>query len=396
MKQTTRQQTAYQPGRNQALAIATLILIVNFWAWSVLGPLASKYAASLHLSPIQVSGLVSIPVIVGSIGRIVLGALTDHYGGKKVFVAVCLLGTIPLLGLAFATSYAQLLSFGFFLGLSGAAFSVGIPFVNAWFPPQKRGLALGIYGMGNLGVAVSGFMTPRLANHLGTRWAYMIVAGILLLSALLAALKLHDSSQWRRTKVPFSQSLRQAASLRTTQDLAVVYMLTFGAFVAFGLYLPVLLKTVYHLPLTDAAGRAAGFVIVATFARPVGGWLSDKVGGLNVLRLVLLAAAVLAGLLVIQQPLGPLVTAQYLGLAMLLGFGNGAVFALVSRLSPPKLLGSVAGVVGAAGGLGGLLPPMIMGFSYQYTKSYSVAIALFCAANLLIFAYISSSKCKLH
>ncbi|MEK9196360.1 MAG: MFS transporter [Patescibacteria group bacterium] len=384
-----------QKGRNQALILATIILTVNFWAWSLLGPLATKYSTIFDLSPIKVSILISVPVIVGALGRILLGALTDKLGGKKVFTAVCFLASAPVFLLAFANSYNQLLVFGFLLGLGGAIFSVGIPFVNAWFPPEKRGFALGVYGIGNLGVAISGFLSPRLANNLGLKWPFFVVGIVLIMSGLVALVKLRDSAEWKPSNKSFFKSFIEALKLRTTQDLALIYALSFGAFVAFGLYLPVLLKTVYSLSLTDAASRAAGFVIVATLARPVGGWLSDKIGGEKVVKFVLFSAAVIAGLLSFQQPLGPIVTAQYLGLAAILGIGNGAVFALVSKLSPPKLLGSVAGVVGAAGGLGGLLPPLIMGISYQYTKSYSLAISLFSIAAILAFLYITSSKSQI-
>jgi NNP family nitrate/nitrite transporter-like MFS transporter len=381
-----------QTGSTKALVLATLILAINFWAWSLLGPLATKFADELTLSSVQVSGLVAIPVIIGSIGRIFLGALTDKYGGKKVFVTVCFLISLPVFGLAFADSYTQLLILGFALGLAGATFSVGIPFVNAWFPPNKRGLALGIYGMGNLGVAISGFITPRLVSNLGNQLAFFVVGVILIFAGIIALLALRDSKEWHRSNASFTASLRQAIKLGTTKNLALIYMLSFGAFVAFGLYLPVLLKTVYNLELTDAASRAAGFVIVATLARPVGGWLCDKINGATVIKFALLIIVILGGLLTFQQPLGILVTIQYLSLALFLGITNGAVFAQTSRLTPPKLLGSVAGIVGAAGSLGGLLPPLIMGLSYQYTQSYAYALGLFSITALLILVYINSSR----
>src|SRR5215207_7240198 len=156
----TTPRPAAAAGRGLALALATVGFAVNFWAWSLLSPLAPRYQELLGLSPLAVSVMVAVPVIVGSLGRIPLGALTDRYGGR----------------LAFAAAYPALLLGGFFLGLGGASFAVGVPFVNAWFPPQRRGFALGVYGMGNIGTAISGFVSPRVANSMGRPWAFLIVA----------------------------------------------------------------------------------------------------------------------------------------------------------------------------------------------------------------------------
>lgn len=379
-----------QKQQTSALLLATFILTINFWAWSLLGPLAPNYEDMFSLSPFEVSLLVAIPIVVGAFGRIILGGIADRFGGKKALTTVCLLSVIPIIGLSAAGSYNQLLFFGFLLGMSGAVFSAGIPFVNAWFPASKRGFALGVYGMGNLGVAVSGFLTPRIAEAFGIKWSFYVVAALLVVTGALTNIYLKESRTWRPSKTPFISSLHKSLKLRVSQDLALIYALTFGAFVAFGLYLPVLLKNTYFLSLTDAASRAAGFVIIATLARPIGGWLSDRWGGQNIIRLALFGAAILSALIAFQKPLGAIVTAQYLSLAFVLGCGNGAVFALVSKLSPPTMLGSISGIVGAAGGLGGLLPPMIMGLSFQHTGSYSLAIALLSITTILVFLYTSS------
>ena len=143
---TTAPRRASSTGRGMALALATVGFAVNFWAWSLLSPLAPRYQELLGLSPLAVSVMVAVPVIVGSLGRIPLGALTDRYGGRIVFAALSFVVIIPVLFLAFATAYPALLLGGFFLGLGGASFAVGVPFVNAWFPPERRGFALGIYG----------------------------------------------------------------------------------------------------------------------------------------------------------------------------------------------------------------------------------------------------------
>jgi len=154
-----------------------------------------------------------------------------------------------------------------------------------------------------------------------------------------------------------------------------MYALTFGGFVAFGVYLPLYLREVYGLTTADAAARAAGFVVLATIARPVGGWLSDRWGGVPVLS-GSLGVVVICAVVVSFAPAMPLATVGFLTMAVALGFGNGAVFALVGREVPARMVGSATGVVGAAGGLGGFLPPIVMGLIYQATSSYAVGLML--------------------
>lgn len=380
----------HSPGAaNFALAIATLTLIVNFWAWSLLSPLGARYASELALNPLSLSLLLAVPVIVGSLGRIILGMITDKFGGRIVFTIVCLLAMIPVVALAFADTYTQLILVAVFLGIGGAAFVIGIPFISAWFPPEKRGLVLGIYSMGNAGTAVSGFLTPRLDAAIGRQWTYFLVALLLFIMAMIFLFWAKNDPGWKPPKGSALKRFVTATKSRISWDLSSVYVITFGAFVAFGVYLPVLLKVSYGLSLTDAASRAAGFVLLATIARPVGGWLSDKIGGKRVIRAVLITVVLLATFVAFQPTLQLRTTIAYLSLAFVLGCGNGAVFALVGKLSKPDSMGSVTGIVGACGGLGGFLPPLILGFTYQRTHSYSIALIMLAASALLAFFYIN-------
>src|SRR5215217_8025330 len=368
---TTASRRASSAGRGMALALATVGFAVNFWAWSLLSPLAPRYQELLDLSPLAVSVMVAVPVIVGSLGRIPLGALTDRYGGRIVFAALSFVVIAPVLFLAFATAYPALLLGGFFLGLGGASFAVGVPFVNAWFPPERRGFALGVYGMGNIGTAISGFVSPRVASNLGRPWAFLIVAVGLAAVGLAFLVLGRDAPDRPRATERFMTATR----LPIARDLAVVYAITFGGFVAFGVYLPTFLKTVYGLETTDAATRAAGFVVLATLARPVGGWLADRVTGVPVLQWSL--GMVAAGAVVTAfQPHIVLATIAFLTMAAALGLGNGAVFALVGTGVPVASVGSVTGLVGAAGGLGGFLPPIVMGLVYQATGDYAIGLML--------------------
>jgi MFS transporter, NNP family, nitrate/nitrite transporter len=363
------------PGAGRALVIATLALAVNFWAWNLLGPLAPVYRDLLDLSPFQVSLLVAVPTLIGSLARIPIGALTDRYGGRVMFTAVTLAVIPPVLFLAAVTAYPALLLGGLLLGLGGATFAIGIPFVNNWVPPARRGLALGIYGAGNVGTAISGFVSPSIADALGRPAAFLIVAAALGLTGTAFALLGRDAPGRTTSAEPWTKRFIAAIRLPLARDLALLYAITFGGFVAFGAYLPTFLTSAYGLDIADAGLRAAGFIVLATAARPVGGWLSDRLGGAPVLVWAL--GVIGAGAIVTAfEPPILLATLAFLTIAAALGIGNGATFGLVGRRIPTARVGSVTGLVGAAGGLGGFLPPIIMGLVVEVTDSYAIGLML--------------------
>lgn len=372
---------------NQALLLATLALVINFWAWTLLSPLGTKYASEFSLEPVMLSFLLAVPIIVGSLGRIILGMLSDKYGGKVIFSAICFLTAIPTIGLVFANSYLQLICVAFLLGLGGAVFAVGVPFVSAWFAPERRGFVLGVYSIGNAGTALSGFMTPRLVDAIGQSPTFVLVSALLVAMGAVFAVYGKNSPDWKPQKGSVFARIISAGKQRITWDLSAIYIITFGAFVAFGVYLPVLLKVSYGLSLTDAASRAAGFVLLATLARPMGGWLSDRFGAKSVVRVGLFLTCVLSAFAAFQANLLVHTTVAYLSLAFVLGCCNGAVFALVGKLAKPASMGSTTGIIGAAGGLGGFLPPLILGLTYQQTRSYAMALVMLSVSALLVLVY---------
>lgn len=362
--------------RYASLAIATALLAANFWAWSLLSPLANDYARTFALTPFAVSALLAVPVIVGSLGRIPLGLLTDRFGGKRMFAAACFAASITVVGLALAGSYPTLLFAAFCLGIAGAVFAIGVPFVSAWFPKHERGFALGVYAVGNAGTALSGLLTPRMAVWFGHTTVFLFVALLLITAGAAMLVFGADAPEWRPAPTSAAKQFARAFRWRTTWLLSALYAITFGAFVAFGFYLPVMLHVVYGLSATDAAARAAGFVLVATATRPLGGWLSDRVGGIAVIRTVFLAVAVLAPAIALEPSLAVIGTIAYLSLAAGLGVGNGAIFALIGHQCDERIVGTVTGIVGAAGGLGGFFPPLVMGVSFQLLGSYAAALLL--------------------
>jgi MFS transporter, NNP family, nitrate/nitrite transporter len=364
--------------RGVMLALATIGFAVNFWAWALLSPLAPKLKEALHLSPFQQALLVAVPVVVGSLGRIPVGALTDRYGGRIMFPLVSLATIVPVLylGLAGHASLAGLLVGGFFLGIGGTAFAVGVPFVNAWFPPERRGLAIGVFGMGMGGTAISALTTVRLVAARGTATPFVVTAIVLAGYALVAIALLRDAPGRAVPAEPLGRRLAATLRLRITWQAAALYAVVFGGYVAFSVYLPAYLRTAYGLTQADAANRMAGFVLLAVFMRPVGGWLSDRLDPARVLAGALTVVVLGALVQSFTPDLVPLGTVAFLSMAAALGAGSGATFALVALLAPANKIGSVTGVVGAAGGLGGFVPPLVMGFLYGRYGSYAVGLAL--------------------
>ncbi|PZG16978.1 MFS transporter, partial [Nonomuraea aridisoli] len=173
-------------GKN--LALATAAFAVTFWAWNLIGPLSGDYSRPLGLSPTQTSLLVAIPVLVGSLGRIPVGVLTDRFGGRRMFAAICFVSIVPVLFVGLSDSYGWLLFWGFVLGVAGTSFAVGIPFVNAWHEPARRGYATGVFGAGMGGTALSAFFTPRLVEAFGRPFAHVLMAVVLALMGVIMLL----------------------------------------------------------------------------------------------------------------------------------------------------------------------------------------------------------------
>lgn len=359
------------------LGLATVGFLVNFWAWALISPLAPAYRDDLGLTAFQQALLVAVPVLVGSLGRIPVGALTDRLGARVMFPAVSFLTVVPVLfvGLV-ADSLTALLVGGFFLGLGGTAFAVGVPMVNAWFDPSRRGLALGLFGIGMGGTAVSAFTTVRLADAFGREAPFVLVAVVLAAYGTAASFLVRDAPGRVAATGGFWARTLATLRMRATLQLAALYAVGFGGFVAFSVYLPTYLKNAYELTPADAANRTAGFVVLAVAMRPVGGWLSDRFHPVPVLVACFGAASALATLAAVELPLLPWATVAFLGLAAALGASSGATFALVARLAPAERVGSVTGVVGAAGGLGGFVPPLVMGTIYGRSGDYSLGYIL--------------------
>lgn len=371
------------------LTVATVLFAVTFWAWNLIAPLGGNFAEKLGISSFAQSVMVAVPVLVGSLGRVPAGALTDRYGARVMFPAVTALTIVPVLLLTVVKdSFAGLIIVGFFLGLGGTTFAIGIPLVNSWFPPARRGLALGIFGMGMGGVALSGYFTPRMYTQ-GANLPFFVVAIALATCAVLGALLVTDRPDRQVPTEPLAKRLAEAGELRVTWELSALYAIGFGGVVAFGVYLPTYLKTWYELSPTDAGTKAAGFALVTVIFRPIGGWLSDRVHPAVVTAWALAVVALFAIVQSFDPKLSPMGTVALLVMAAGLGTTSGSVFALVSRVTPQAQVGSVTGIVGAVGGLGGFVPPIVMGAIYSAKESYAIGYMLLAMLALAgsVYAY---------
>jgi len=245
------------------------------------------------------------------------------------------------------------------------------------YPPTRQGFALGVYGAGNVGQSVAAFAAPFIAKAYGVKWGFWTFGIALTIWLLLFAATAKDAPRQGPPKplraifVPLKDSRSWLQSL--------YYFLTFGGFVAMAIYLPIFLVEMFGLTPQMAGMRTAGFVLLATFVRPVGGILADKIGGKRILTFVFPFTAVMA--IFLACPTMPIFTLGALGMAVAIGLGNGAVFKLVPEYFPTTV-GSVTGIVGAAGGLGGFFPPLLLGAIKQQTGSFTLGFVVLSAFSI--------------
>ena len=343
---------------NLQLALGTVSFAFCFAVWGLISAFAPRFREAFHLTATQTAFLVAVPVLLGALLRIVTGMLADRFGGRIVFALLMILVAVPACMVPLVQSYEKLLYVAFFLGIAGSSFAVGVGFVSRWFPPEKQGGALGIYGLGNIGQSAAVFLGPVLAVVVGWQNIFRGMAALMVIWGVAFFLLARNSPETVRPS-GLGSMLQLFSREHLSWVLSLFYFLTFGGFVAFSIYLPVLLKDQFGLKPADAGLRTAGFVVLATLARPLGGWLSDKIGGARVLHAVFLGIIPFA--LLMSWPAMLPFTVGALGCAFLLGIGNGAVFKLVPQYFP-KDVGTVTGLVGAMGGLGGFFPPLLLGF----------------------------------
>ena len=340
--------------------------------------------------------MVAVPLLGGSILRLVLGLMTDRVGARRTGLIGMMLSAVPLLlGWLWADSLPQMLLVGLMLGVAGASFAVALPLASRWYPPQHQGLAMGIAGAGNSGTALATFFGPMLAQSLG--WHTVFAFALIPLSAtFLVYFFLAKDSPTQPAPKPlldYGRVLGQADAWW----FCLFYSVTFGGFVGLASFLNTFFKDQYFPNDPKMGAIYAGYittlcVISGSFLRPVGGYLADRFGGIPMLLgLYLTAAAALMGLAVLP----PLAAAIPLMFAVmgLLGMGNGSVFQLVP-LRFTKEIGVMTGVVGAAGGLGGFFLPNLFGGLKWLTGSYGTGFAAFAGVSLLCVVCLWALKVR--
>lgn len=363
------------------LTLQTLSLVVGFMAWSIISPLMPYISQDIKINPGQLSIILAIPVILGSILRVPFGYLTNIIGAKWVFFCSFIILLFPIFFLGQAQSPSMLMASGFFLGVGGAIFSVGVTSVPKYFSKDKVGLANGIYGMGNIGTAISSFLAPPIAGIVG--WQTTVRSYLIIIAIFAILMFFLGDAKEPKVKVPLGAQVKDLSSNYKLYYLNLWYFITFGAFVAFGLFLPNYLVNNFGIDKVDAGIRSGVFIALATFLRPVGGILGDKFNAVKVLMIDFVVMIIGAVILGISSHIA-LFTIGCLTISICAGLGNGLIFKLVPSYFA-KESGTANGIVSMMGGLGGFFPPLVITYVTSLTGSSHLAFILLAVFGILAF-----------
>jgi NNP family nitrate/nitrite transporter-like MFS transporter len=374
------------------LIVSTLAFTVCFMVWMMFGVIGIPIKKLLNLNATQFGLLTATPVLTGSLIRVPLGIWTDRYGGRIV-MSLLMAATVPAIWLmAYATAYWHSLVIGLFVGLAGGSFSVGTPYVARWFPSNRQGMAMGIYGAGNSGSAVNKFIAPVLLVAFGWNIVPQVYAAMMAGTVILFWLfSFSDPTHLVTTRVKFSEQLK------TLKDPKVLkycqyYSIVFGGYVALALWMVQYYIGEFGLEIRVAALLAACFSLPGGVLRAVGGWLSDKYGAHSVTWWVLWVSWICLFLLSYPQTdftintiTGPqsfhlglnvyMFTLLMFVLGIAWAFGKASVFKYIANDYPDNI-GAISGIVGLAGGLGGFVLPILFGLLLDFTGIRSSAFML--------------------
>jgi NNP family nitrate/nitrite transporter-like MFS transporter len=374
------------------LIVSTLAFTVCFMVWMMFGVIGIPLKKTLGLNATEFGLLTAMPVLAGSLIRVPLGIWTDRFGGRIV-MAVLLAVTVPAIwAMAYATEFWQFLVIGLFVGLAGGAFSVGTPYVARWFPRNRQGFAMGVYGAGNSGAAVNKFVAPALVVAFGWTAVPHVYAAVMLGTLVLFWLFSHtDPAHLVPSSVKLSDQLRMLKDPRVLK-YCQYYSIVFGGYVALSLWMVQYYVGEYGLDIRTAALLAACFSLPGGVLRAIGGWLSDRYGAHNVTWWVLWASWICLFLLSYPQTDLSIVTVNgaktlHIGLnvyaftllmfalGIAWAFGKASVFKYISD-EYPNDIGTVSGIVGLAGGMGGFVLPIMFGALMDLTGIRSSAFML--------------------
>lgn len=393
----------------RVLLVSTLAFAVCFAAWLMFGVTGIPIRKELGLNASEFGLLTATPVLTGALFRLPLGIWTDRFGGRIVMFILLVACAVPLWLSSYATALWQFLLLGLALGLVGASFAVGTPYTSRFFPKEKKGLAMGVFGAGTTGAAINMFVAPPLVAAYGWQSVPRVYAVALLITAALFWLLSAPDPGRSGTAIPIRHQLAVLRDPRVWK-YCQYYSIVFGGFTAVSVWMPQYFVNEYHFPIGQAALMAASFALPAGVLRALGGYLSDRFGAHSVTWWVLWVAWICLFLLsypqtdfVIQTIRGP--GAFHLGLpawgfAMLLfilgvalACGMASTFKYISDDFPTNM-GPVSGIVGLAGGLGGFLLPILFGIMLDLTGIYSSCFMLLYGIVWvsLILAYITEVR----
>ena len=394
-------------GSTRVLSLSTFAFTLMFAVWLMFGVLGIPIQKEFGISDSQLAWLSSVAILNGSIWRLFLGVLTDRIGGKRVTIAMLLVTSVPAYLLAHMTlNYHWLLVLAFLIGFAGNLFSVGIAWNSHWFPRERQGFALGLFGAGNVGASATKFIGPAvIASTIGGSYLGGIIPGgwrfvpaLYSVLLVLTAIVIFFFTPSDNEKIQESRPLKEMfLPLRHIQvwRFSLYYVVVFGAYVALASWMPKYYVTVYGLNLYDAALLTALFIFPASLLRPLGGYLSDKIGArklmygtFSTMLFALLLLAAPFGYIVLETPDGPknvlpysLGVGQFTALLFVvgcaMGIGKAAVFKHIPEYFPHDV-GAVGGLVGTLGALGGfLLPPLFVFVRERTGLPQSTFIVLF-------------------
>jgi NNP family nitrate/nitrite transporter-like MFS transporter len=356
------------------LVAATAGFTVFFAVWVMFAIVGVPLRGELGLSDSQFALLVAIPILTGSILRIPFGILTDRLGGRRLFTALLVVTAVPTYLTSRASSYNQLLVLAAFIGLAGVSFAVGIAWVSAWYPQRRQGFALGMFGAGNVGASITKLLAPTLVTigvaggiagkviPGGWRFVPFAYAILLLATAVMtwtvAPAHDHRPAQGRT----FHEVNRPLRDLRVWR-FGLYYIVVFGAYVGLALWLPKYYVDVYGVDLRTAGFLTALFIFPASLLRPLGGYLSDRLGARAVTYTAFIVMCFALGRLSFRLGIVQF-TALIVVVGMMMGLGKASVYKYIADYYP-KDVGAAGGVVGAVGGLGGFALPLLFAWAHQ-------------------------------
>lgn len=383
-------------GKKQ-LILQTFSLLAGFMVWTLLAPLFPEIVKDIPEAADHRALIVALPVILGSVLRIPFGILANKMGGRVVFLFSFIFLLIPVFYLSLATTPRDLMIAAVFLGIGGATFSIGVTSLPKYYPKEKHGFVNGVYGMGNIGTAVTSFGAPALALFFGGWQAAVQTYLVVLAFFAIMQFFLGDRNE-HKVNLPLAKQFKEVTRDYKFYFFNLWYFITFGAFVAFGLFLPGFLtdEALFNLSTIDAGIRTAIFIVIATVLRPIGGLIGDRFNALHALTITFIGLALSGLLLAFTYNAISLFTIGCLLTAVCAGIGNGLVFKFVPTYFS-KQAGISNGFVAMMGGLGGFFPPIVIDQTYNLTGSYAIGfilLSLFCLISLFTMFYMNSNLKK--